>query len=253
MATANEQAQDLALAETRSSSDSPSSGGAQSGGAQSDSGLAGQSRQFRLAVDWLSAPDADATRSSAETTESGEESGECGEEADYLSVPSGVSYLIGPNGERPRVANSAGRNKRRAVLLEPLVDARPPAMVVIAGDLADVRVNGLRIPSWGMVHEKDQLQIGDYVLHVTLFNRTSIGPVHERHVGKECPVCRVHFESNTRVFSCPTCSGPLHLQGEETPEKDRLECALAVTDCPACQTRIEMTDGFSYEPELYRG
>jgi hypothetical protein len=70
-------------------------------------------------------------------------------------------------------------------------------------------------------------------------------------VGRECPICRLKLVEGVRVYVCPQCKSAMHLQSDETPEEDRLECAASVSCCPACQTKIEMEPGFRTQPELY--
>lgn len=54
-----------------------------------------------------------------------------------------------------------------------------------------------------------------------------------------------------RVYACVNCGTALHLQGEETPLETRLECALAVSQCPVCQQQITMAAAYTWTPELY--
>ena len=72
----------------------------------------------------------------------------------------------------------------------------------------------------------DRLNLGpDVALHVTTYQIPELGPPTADRVGKECPVCRIPFEADSRVFTCGTCATQMHLQGEEKPEPGRMSLA----------------------------
>jgi len=85
---------------------------------------------------------------------------------------------------------------------------------------------------------------------VTLFNKVTIGPPTENEIGEECRFCRTKIISGKRVYTCHSCGRPLHLEEEEKPESERLQCALLCTACPTCETPILREQGYSYLPEL---
>ncbi len=155
---------------------------------------------------------------------------------------------------RPPLCLQTGEplDKDFAFVLEPVLNKQPPFIVLVSPPACRPRINGQCVPPLATLLEKDQFQPDDeHILHVTLFHRPSAGKTPAEFLEQECPICRVPFAADTQVYVCPTCSTPMHLQGEETPETNRLECALMVSECPVCQTRIELAEGFTYEPELY--
>jgi hypothetical protein len=200
------------------------------------------SREFHLVVDQLSQPFVDDAKISV-----------LGDQAPRLVVPDGVTYLLAPSGKPPLLLGDAeSGNAEHAFLLEPVFSQKQPYLVLIGQAGKDVRVNGQVAPCLAALREKDQIQFGDeLMLHVTLFSRPCIASVPDELIDKECPLCRLPFVTGIRVFVCANCTTAMHLQGEEEPEATRLECALAATECPVCQTPIEMTEGYRYEPELY--
>lgn len=204
--------------------------------------MSSPAREFHFFVDQLSQPFVDDTQHATNGTQS-----------PRLVVPSGVSHLVVPAGQAPRLLEEADREDvSDALLLEPVFSQKQPYLLLVSQPGKDVRINGQVAPRFASLREKDQVQFDDeFMLHLTLFSRPRICDVPDQLVGKECPVCRVPYVAQTRVYLCGNCSSAMHLQGEEEPESTRLECALAITECPVCQTPIEMTEGYRYEPELY--
>ena len=54
--------------------------------------------------------------------------------------------------------------------------------------------------------------------------------------------------ARARVVLCPACSAGRHMEGEEVPEDERLECG-ALGACPRCGAEPPATDGLAYWPE----
>jgi hypothetical protein len=172
-----------------------------------------------------------------------------------LTVPDGVSYLsLGEAGElQIAPAATPEQSDGRQLLLEPIGTGQPQLLLVWpAGE--QVLVNGKAAPQLCVLGERDHFQFGDdHVLHVVVYNRPKIGPPSAGSVGKECPVCRTILNADTRVYACVKCGTEIHLEEDETPSETQLECALLVSQCPACAAPIEWVAGYAWQPELYSG
>jgi hypothetical protein len=170
-----------------------------------------------------------------------------------LVVPDGPSYLAadGSRGLRITAARSQQADKDR-LLLEPVGSGQHLKLLLLSPGERRVRVNGRLAPRLCLLGEQDQFQVDQrHVLHVAIYNRSEPGPAGDDRVGTECPICRTKFTADAIVYTCPHCATPMHLQGEETPLDARLECALAVSECPLCRNKTQMTEGYTWTPELY--
>jgi hypothetical protein len=171
--------------------------------------------------------------------------------ADKIEVPAGISFLEAPVGQPPRLLR-ATEMRDAAFLLEPILRARQPRLLLISPGTRRVRVNGQPAPRLTLLSVKDQVQFTpDYLLHVTLYHRSSIGPPAPAAIGRECPICRAPFLPSTTVYVCPACATPVHCEGEERGA-ERLECIRLGPDCPVCGAPV-LPEGYSYVPELCRG
>lgn len=172
-----------------------------------------------------------------------------------LAVPDGVSYLSSDPACGLRITpQPAERSGRGQLMLEPIGDGQQPQLLLIWPAGEQVFVNGKAAPQLCVLGERDQFQVGDdHVLHLAVYNRPEIGPPSADSVAKECPVCRIKFAADTRVYACVKCRTAIHLQGDETPPETRLECALMVSECPVCCAKIEMAAGYAWHPEFYSG
>lgn len=172
-----------------------------------------------------------------------------------LSVPDGVSYLTSEPMCGLQIAPApAEESDRSQFMLEPIGNGQQRHLLLICPAGEQVLVNGQAAPQLCVLGERDQFQFDDdHVLHLVVYIRPSIGPPNAASVGSECPLCRMKFEVDTRVYACVKCGTAIHLQGDETPPEARLECALLVSECPVCAAKIEMAAGYGWQPEFYSG
>ena len=78
----------------------------------------------------------------------------------------------------------------------------------------------------------------------------SLAP-EDKHLGKECIICRVPFDKKTRIAECANCGTALHCETEDHgPEGKRLECALMGPQCPFCSEPISLTEGYDHVPDF---
>jgi hypothetical protein len=166
-----------------------------------------------------------------------------------LTIPPGPAWLWPCAGGPPKVAMSRPADPARAVLLEQVAQRRQPRLLLVRAGASRVYINGLPAPHLNLLKEKDSLRLdGEFLLHVTVYNRPVIGPVGAEWIGKECPVCRVPFTASSRCYVC-ACGAVLHC--EDSGNDDCLQCAqLRVrSGCPACQRPVVLEPGYSYLPE----
>lgn len=172
---------------------------------------------------------------------------------DRLEVQPGVRYLVAEKGKQPRLLARRPKRGDDLFLLEHVYQNRVPYLAVARAGKRHALVNGRPAPSLVLLAEKDEVvfnELAGYVAHVTVFNDLSVGPPSENEIGKECSFCRTEFDSDTTIYTCHVCGNLLHLEGEEKPEKERLECALLCHACPSCKTPILREQGYSYFPEI---
>jgi hypothetical protein len=165
-----------------------------------------------------------------------------------LEMPVGPSYLVLPSGGLPALSAEPPPGADAGVLLEPILPPRrPPRLLLLASAPGRVTVNGHRAGRVSVLGERDQFRLdGSLLFHVTLFTRPRVGPPSGALLGRECPVCRVPFASDTTAFHCG-CGGGLHLVGTE-PNDDLLQCARAVSACPRCSQPVVLKEGYSWFP-----
>lgn len=170
-----------------------------------------------------------------------------------LIVPDGVSSLRRDTaGDWQLTAMDGNELGEEHCLLEPLWQEQRPQLLLVSRYAGRVRVNGPLVPQLYLLSERDQLQLDDGSLfHVTLYHHTVVGSPSAERIGSGCPVCRTAIAASERVYTCQQCGTAIHLQGDETPPETRLECALTVSTCPACQQKIDVTAGYTWQPELY--
>jgi hypothetical protein len=166
-----------------------------------------------------------------------------------LEVPPGPAWLWPCAGGPPRIALSRPGGMEQAVLLEQVALRRQPRLLLVRMGGSKIYVNGLPAPRFSLLKERDSLRLdADFLLHVAVYNRPTIGPAAAECIGKECPVCRVPFTAACRCFVC-ACGAVLHC--EDSGIDDCLQCAhlRARSGCPACQRPIVLEPGYSYLPE----
>jgi hypothetical protein len=166
-----------------------------------------------------------------------------------LSVPAGVSYLTVVPGEPPRLEDHPPADGG-AFALEAVGSRGQDHLLLVSPVDHPGRCNGQPLPRLALLTVKDQLQLGDHLLHITLFHRPRLGPPPADFVGRECPVCRLPITPETRIFICPHCETPLHCEGEDRPKDERLECVYLGSECPMCHRAIVLQEGYAYLPEV---
>lgn len=135
------------------------------------------------------------------------------------------------------------------MILEQVVQHRQPRLLLVRAGTGQVRVNGLPVPHFILLKEKDCLSLDEeFLLHITVYLQPMIGLASAECVGKECPVCRVPFAAASKCYFCP-CGAAMHCEDSGTEES--LQCAelCARSGCPACQRPVALTCGYSYMPE----
>jgi hypothetical protein len=165
-----------------------------------------------------------------------------------LALPPRPAWLWPRAGGPPQLGEEKPGGAAQAVLLEQVTQRRQPRLLLVREGCGLVHVNGLPAPRFSLLKERDTLRLdGDFLLHVTIYNRPVIGPVAAALIGKECPVCRVPFTVSSRCYVC-SCGTALHC---EDSGEDCLQCAkLRVrSGCPVCQRPVVLDPGYSYLPE----
>jgi hypothetical protein len=166
-----------------------------------------------------------------------------------LYVPAGVSYLTVAPGGAPQLARQPPTGGD-AFALEPVSSHGQDHLLIVSPAHEPARCNGQSLPRLALLAVKDQLQLGDHLLHVTLFHRPRLGPPPADFLGRECPVCRLAVVAETRIFICPHCDTPLHCEGEDKPKDQRLECVYLGSECPTCRRPVVLQEGYAYLPEV---
>ena len=180
-----------------------------------------------------------------------------------LLVPDGLSYLLvgcdraGCKRRRrePRLTRRKPRSSAATITFEPLRVHNQLQLLMLHDQggvgTAGVRVrhNGQRALPVTLLSLRDELHIDGHDYFVSARRGDSVGRPEERHLGTQCPFCRVAIQADTRVWSC-SCGAALHHEDEGWPEEQRLECATLASVCPNCQGDIEFGQGLEWEPEL---
>jgi hypothetical protein len=151
-----------------------------------------------------------------------------------IDIPCGrVSYLgLAPDGG----LRLTQEPETESFILEPVQRGFRAELILITPRGHEARINGQIAPRIARLMERDLLLLDDsrHVLHVSDRTRGTLGTPPPEFVGKMCPVCRVPFASDARVHIC-RCGQPLHAEGPEKKEEDRLECYRLASECPNCQ------------------
>lgn len=163
-----------------------------------------------------------------------------------ISIPHGVSIFAAQSDAAPRLEAAAGTTATQGIVFETLRAGARDVLLMHTPPGLSARVNGQPAPRVLMLEIRDQLQIGDELLHVTRFRRLRATPPGDELIGRVCGVCRLKIHANTRVI-VHDCGAPLHLEPDTVPEHERLECARI--GCPNCREPVEFSEGFVYEPE----
>lgn len=144
----------------------------------------------------------------------------------------------------------AGR-KTGAIVLEPIDGEQQPLAAMLAREDENVRVNGLAAGPLHVLTIRDAVELagGEYVLHLTLFQRPHSGQTLAEHVGRECPICLTPVTAEHWVLVCVHCQAVMHL-GREEGTSDQLECARTTNICPCCSQRLAREEGYVYVPEI---
>ena len=172
---------------------------------------------------------------------------------DPLEIQSGVNYIVQERGERPRLLSTAPKRREGLFALQQVTQNGTPYLLLLSTGERQAWVNGNVAPSVTLLADRDEVQFdrhGEFVVHVTVFDKIYIGAVPERELGRECRFCRLAFVPETRVYICSSCGKALHLEADEKPEEERLQCALLCSVCPTCETPILKTSGYRSLPEF---
>jgi hypothetical protein len=132
------------------------------------------------------------------------------------------------------------------LLLEAILNPqRQPRLLLRQPDGADIHVNGLPIPRLAVVKARDVVtwpRAGTF--YVTVYSHPDVGLPGAGEVGRRlCPVCRVAFQADSRIYRCP-CGAAFHCEDER---EEGLECATLrrATGC-ACGRAIALEPGYHY-------
>jgi hypothetical protein len=170
----------------------------------------------------------------------------------WLPVRNGVvSYLTTVDGGAPEIVAHEPASADIVLAVEPIASQRQRYLAVRRRRGNGGTLNGLPAPRAGILRIADQLRLGDaYVLHVSLRSQPYIGPAREQDIGQMCQFCGTPILAGQQVYVCPHCDSPLHCQGEETPESERLSCAQLATECRVCGKPIVAETSYAYTPEV---
>jgi hypothetical protein len=171
-----------------------------------------------------------------------------------LPLPDGPCWLGAPGGAAERPALEAGDPPphREALRLEPVLVGRRLRLLASGASALDLRVNGLRPPPLTVLSPRDEIRLaGGAVLHLALFRQPRVEKPGEERAGGLCPVCRTPIVADRPAYFCG-CGQLLHLDGEDQPAGERLECARAVNACPDCGLEVRWSAGYEGLPEAER-
>ena len=171
---------------------------------------------------------------------------------DPLVIRNGVNYLVQEKGKRPQLVSRAPKTKEIFALQQVTQNDMPHLLLLSPGD-RHLLVNGNVAPSITLLAEGDEVQFdrhGKFLVHVAVFNEVYIGFPSPQEVGRDCRFCRTAFLSTSRVYVCHSCGKALHLEGDEKPEHERLQCALLCSVCPTCEAPILKKSGYRSLPEF---
>jgi hypothetical protein len=176
-----------------------------------------------------------------------------------LAVPDGLSYLSTPVRAvsratcMPRLVERRPTRRRALAAVECVTSVGGRSLLMAPEAEAQARVNGAVAAPLVELVPGDRVEFpGGTVLHVSVYQRPYVGrlPAEMLTGGAPpiCPVCRVPLGESTRVYVCPSCRTPMHLEGEEKEESERLECTRLSNECPVCQAPIRMEESYVYVP-----
>jgi hypothetical protein len=178
----------------------------------------------------------------------------------WIGVSEGRSQLVVSPQSLPRVvagevgqgagALAAGQQPAESIVLQPVRQGFQSFLALMAPARQALRVNGVPVGPVAILSVKDQLRLGEYLLHVSLLCQPMVGPPRGAEVGAECAVCRTPLLAVQTVYRCTNCSAALHAGHPQRPENDRLECAAVCSDCPRCRARLARKREFAYVPEI---
>jgi hypothetical protein len=172
---------------------------------------------------------------------------------DPLVIQPGVNHLVQKRGRRPRLVSRAPQKLAGVFGLQQVMQNGGPCLLLVCPGEGRAWVNGTPAPSIVLLADGDEVQFdphSPFLVHVTVFSRVYIGPARAREAGRDCRFCRTSFLPGSRVYVCHSCGQPLHLEGDERPEDERLQCALLCSVCPSCEAPILKTSGYRSLPEF---
>ncbi len=174
----------------------------------------------------------------------------------WLEIPPGVSYLTMEKDGYPRLDQDPPEGASGFVLLEPISWDQGDRVLAINMRPKSLRVNGKIAPPVILLKAGDELLFSPasgYVAHVAVFNSGAVGTLSDEETEVRCAICLNTFEMGARVYVCPGCKKPFHLDSEDQPEETRLVCARPGNRCPICRTPMNFEAGYTEVPECFRG
>jgi hypothetical protein len=208
--------------------------------------MAGPSQRFRLLVDPLFGND-DANHTTTRIRQGVET------EYSFLEVPDDAPILLGitQTGQVELFPIGAIACRDHCCLEALKQNRRDQLLVFCPPGTKNLKINGLPASPVELLAPGDQIQFGQQVLHVTLYQLPDIGPAGEELAGKECNYCRLALRAETMVYRC-RCGAVLHWEaGEADPSnRDTLQCAQNVSGCPTCERPVYLQEGYDYVPSV---
>lgn len=139
----------------------------------------------------------------------------------------------------------------RSILFEVIQHDFQTHLAMMAPPDVDARLNGLRVGPVVILKTKDHLRVRDARdLYVSVLHKPAPGPAEAAEVGCECLICRTPITANQTIFRCTNCSAAMHAGAPERNAHDRLECAVAASDCPRCRLPLVREERFEYVPDI---
>jgi len=170
----------------------------------------------------------------------------------YLEIPANEWVVLGlKQGSQPQLSRNGSPLHGDQCCFEPVYHAEKHQLLVLCPpDARTLKINGRRTFPVELLGLGDQLQLGNHILHVTIFNRPVIEPATAALEGRPCDYCRIGVQTGKVVYHCP-CDAILHCEpGEVDPAAERLQCAQAISVCPKCQEPILLEKGYLYVPAI---
>jgi len=170
-----------------------------------------------------------------------------------ISVPDRPRYLTTNAAGAPRLS-ARPRPRGNSLVVEPTYDEAQPRLLLLTLSRggAPTRVNGRPAPRVAVLSVADQIRFGDYLLHVTSYNRPRIGSIAGADADDpgRCPMCSLPFEDGDIVYTCSHCPGRLHMKSRPRGDQEEvLRCATFVRECPSCKNPIDLEEGWSFVPD----